>query len=82
MPVLVVLVAIVVIGFLTCGTAIAQQPEQPATGRAIHDLMRGLEIVPLDGQAKPFTLPALDGTRLALGDLAGRPALLYFWASW
>src|SRR5712692_11363480 len=48
---------------------------------SLEDLVMDLELVPMDGQTpKPFTLESLDGKRVALGDLAGRPALLYFWA--
>jgi len=50
---------------------------------ALDDLMGQLQIVPLAGHPAPaFTLETLDGTRLALADLSGRPALLYFWATW
>jgi cytochrome oxidase Cu insertion factor (SCO1/SenC/PrrC family) len=50
---------------------------------ALDDLLLGLQIVPLGGRPAPsFTLDTLDGTRVALADLAGRPALLYFWATW
>ena len=50
---------------------------------SLDDLLMDLQLVPLDGQApKPFVLESLDGRRVALGDLAGRPALLYFWATW
>ena len=54
-----------------------------AAAGSLDDLLMDLQIVPLDGRApKPFTLERLDGTRVALTDLAGRPALLYFWATW
>jgi hypothetical protein len=54
-----------------------------APGDTIEDLMMDLGIVPLDREpAKPFTLPTLDGKRVALAELGGRPALLYFWATW
>jgi cytochrome oxidase Cu insertion factor (SCO1/SenC/PrrC family) len=50
---------------------------------SLDDLLMELQLVPLDGQTpKPFALESLDGRRVALGDLAGRPALLYFWATW
>jgi len=50
---------------------------------ALDDLMGQLQIVPLAGQPAPaFTLETLDGARLGLADLAGRPAFLYFWATW
>ena len=50
---------------------------------SLDDLLMDLQLLPLDGQApKPFALESLDGRRVALADLAGRPALLYFWATW
>ena len=50
---------------------------------SLEALVMDLELVPLDSQApKPFALESLDGKRVALADLTGRPALLYFWASW
>ena len=50
---------------------------------SLDDLLMELQLVPLEGQApKPFALQSLDGRRVALADLAGRPALLYFWATW
>ena len=62
----------------------------PVTGRgaqvvagSLDDLLMDLQLVPLEGQApKPFALTSLDGRRVALGDYAGRPVLLYFWATW
>lgn len=63
-------------------------PPSPSRGvqvvaASLADLMMDLELIPLDGQTpKPFTLESLDGKRVALADLAGRPALLYFWATW
>jgi cytochrome oxidase Cu insertion factor (SCO1/SenC/PrrC family) len=61
---------------------LASRGAQVAAG-SLADLMMDLELIPLDGQTpKPFTLESLDGKRVALADLAGRPALLYFWATW
>ncbi|MAG36683.1 MAG: hypothetical protein CL878_10650 [Dehalococcoidia bacterium] len=38
---------------------------------------------PLVGQRAPdWTLPRTDGGTLRLRDLAGKPVLLFFWASW
>ena len=52
-------------------------------GRSLDDLLMGLQLVPLDRKTpQPFALESLDGQRVALADLAGRPALLYFWATW
>jgi cytochrome oxidase Cu insertion factor (SCO1/SenC/PrrC family) len=66
-----------------------RESSPPANGGAqvvagsLDDLLMDLQLVPLDGQApKPFALESLDGRRVALADLAGRPALLYFWATW
>ena len=65
------------------------KPGLPTTKRtqvaagSLDDLLMDLQLVPLDGRApKPFELQSLDGRRVALADLAGRPALLYFWATW
>lgn len=53
------------------------------SGDSVTDLMLDLRIIPLDPRpAKAFTLETLDGKRLAMAELAGRPLLLYFWASW
>ena len=50
---------------------------------SLDDLLMDLQLVPLEGQTpKPFALSSLDGRRVGLADLAGRPALLYFWATW
>ena len=55
---------------------------QVAAG-SLDDLLMELQLVPLDGRTpRPFALASLDGRRVTLADLAGRPALLYFWASW
>lgn len=52
-------------------------------GDTVDDLLMDLQVIPLDGEApKPFALPSLAGRTVALADLAGRPALLYFWATW
>ncbi len=46
-------------------------------------LLSDFQMVPLAHQAPPpFSLETLDGKKLSPGDLAGRPALLYFWATW
>jgi cytochrome oxidase Cu insertion factor (SCO1/SenC/PrrC family) len=50
---------------------------------SLDDLVMELQLLPLDGQTpRPFTLESLDGRRVALADFAGRPVLLYFWATW
>jgi hypothetical protein len=57
----------------------------PATSLAgdLNAHFRALNIVPLDGApAATFALPALAGQRVSLADFAGRPVLLYFWATW
>jgi hypothetical protein len=62
----------------------ATTARESATGvLKLDDLMGQLQIVPLAGQPAPsFTLETLDGARLGLADLGGRPAFLYFWATW
>src|SRR5262245_42665064 len=53
------------------------------TALAVNGLLEQLEIIPMAGRpAPPFTLDTLEGARFGLADLAGRPALLYFWATW
>ncbi len=61
------------------------RPAAPAGGGGAGDLpglMRELGIVPVRGTARPFTLPSLDGRTVTLADFKGRPALVYFWATW
>jgi hypothetical protein len=68
----------------------AEPPTAPAPAggpqtlpASLAALMRNLEVIPLDGTpATAFALETLDGRRLGLADVAGRPALLYFWATW
>jgi hypothetical protein len=83
-----VAVALVGVGLMAT-LAMRSSTPSPAGGGAqvvagsLDDLLMDLQLVPLDGQApRPFALESLDGRRVALGDLAGRPALLYFWATW
>lgn len=33
-------------------------------------------------KALPFSLKAVDGNQISLSDLQGKPAMLFFWASW
>ena len=61
----------------------APSPGGQLAAGSLADLMMDLELIPMDGQApKAFDLPSLDGRRVSLGDLTGRPTLLYFWATW
>jgi cytochrome oxidase Cu insertion factor (SCO1/SenC/PrrC family) len=84
-------VAIVaLVGVWLAASSLTQRGAPRATGGgatvvagSLDGLLMDLQIVPLDGQApKPFALDTLDGRRMTLADLSGRPALLYFWASW
>jgi cytochrome oxidase Cu insertion factor (SCO1/SenC/PrrC family) len=48
----------------------------------VQDLLRDFQLVPLDGAPPPvFTLESLDGKTVSLGELRGRPVLVYFWHS-
>ncbi|HEV8614494.1 MAG TPA: hypothetical protein VGU22_03280 [Methylomirabilota bacterium] len=49
---------------------------------ALTDALRALDLAPLLGTPPPFALVTLDGGVRRLADLEGRPALLYFWATW
>jgi cytochrome oxidase Cu insertion factor (SCO1/SenC/PrrC family) len=54
-----------------------------AAAGSVDDLLFDLQLVPLDGQRPhDFSLPGLDGRRIALRDLRGHVVLLYFWATW
>ena len=58
---------------------------RPGGGPAgdVVDLLWDLQIIPLDGKTPPaFRLERLEGGQLALDDVRGRAALLYFWATW
>jgi cytochrome oxidase Cu insertion factor (SCO1/SenC/PrrC family) len=58
----------------------------PAASAGADDLaaaIRGLDLVPLSGAAPGFTLELLaGGARVSLADMRGKPALLYFFATW
>ena len=78
-------IAVVVAAWLAA--LVPQTASAPDRGMVVagslDDLLMDLQLVPLDGQApKPFALESLDRRRVMLADLAGRPALLYFWATW
>ena len=52
--------------------------------KVLDDLLFELQLIPLSGQAPPdFELERLiDGKKVTLAELRGRPVLLYFWATW
>lgn len=79
--------------WLAVAIPMRRAPAPPTSPRAPHarsqvissldDLLMDLQLIPIDGQTpRAFRLESLDGRRVALADLAGRPALLYFWATW
>ena len=46
-------------------------------------LLQALQLVPLSAAPPPLALPRVDdGRTITLGQLRGRPVLLYFWAMW
>ncbi len=80
-----VLVASGIVLALVLGAPGSPVPAAPAGAdkSALDDLLFDLQLVPLGGAApRPFDLVGLDGRRMRLADLRGRPALIYFWASW
>lgn len=52
--------------------------------KVLEDLLFDLQLIPMSGQTPPpFELERLiDGKKVTLAELRGRPVLLYFWASW
>ena len=52
--------------------------------KVLDDLLFDLQLIPMAGQTPPaFELERLiDGTKVTLAELRGRPVLLYFWATW
>jgi cytochrome oxidase Cu insertion factor (SCO1/SenC/PrrC family) len=85
---LVVALAGVWLALAVPGRRTAAPPASPRAGAqvaaaSLDDLLMDLQLIPIDAQTpRAFALESLDGRRVALADLAGRPALLYFWASW
>ncbi|MBI2205702.1 MAG: redoxin domain-containing protein [Candidatus Rokubacteria bacterium] len=78
------LVAVVLGAALVIGLAIAltRGPEIQNRGAA-GPLLSELGFTVLDRTPAPdFTVERLDGGRLALADLRGHVALIYFWATW
>jgi cytochrome oxidase Cu insertion factor (SCO1/SenC/PrrC family) len=53
-----------------------------AADDALDDLLAALQVAPFgDQRPSPFDLESLDGRKVALADIRGRAALLYFWES-
>lgn len=75
--------ALLVAAGLALGTLTTRRPMAAAADSAFDTRLRELGMVPLGGRLpRAFSLPALDGGRFTLGQLTGRAALLYFWATW
>lgn len=51
-------------------------------GADLERLVGEFRLSPGGGQTPPLALAGLDGARVSLADLSGRPVLVYFWASW
>jgi len=62
--------------------AVTVPPRGDAQSTPLQERLRALDVSPLAGDPSPFTLTGLDGQRYSLASLKGRPALLYFWATW
>jgi cytochrome oxidase Cu insertion factor (SCO1/SenC/PrrC family) len=70
----------IAVALLLAGLALA-----PATAadRAVVEKLEAAGVTPIDGPPPAlFTLPDLTGKTVSLAELRGRPALLYFWATW
>ena len=53
-----------------------------AANDSLDDLLSAFQVTPLGDQAPaPFLLESLDGRPVALPDVRGRAAFLYFWDS-
>lgn len=75
---LVLLLAVVALGFGAARSARVAYAEPPIDVR-----LRELRVTPIGGRLpRSFALLALDGRRVTLGQLTGRAAFLYFWATW
>jgi cytochrome oxidase Cu insertion factor (SCO1/SenC/PrrC family) len=67
---------------LSCLALVVAAPAACAGGERLDDLAIDLLLVPLVRDPAPsLALEAIDGTRVALHELRGRPVLLYFWES-
>ena len=59
------------------------QPTSAGADAKIDDLLRDLQIVPLEPTLPPaFSGRDLAGAPVTLAQFRGRPVLLYFWATW
>ncbi|MEX2223914.1 MAG: TlpA disulfide reductase family protein [Candidatus Rokuibacteriota bacterium] len=55
----------------------------PAQGDDVDRYLRELGLVAVPGERPPaFSLPKVDGGKMALGDHKGKVVLVYFWATW
>ena len=75
----------VLVGLLVVALAGGIAPAPAADkDKVLDDLLFDLQLIPMAGQMPPdFELERLiDGKKVTLTELRGRPVLLYFWASW
>lgn len=63
--------------------ALAGPAPGPAQPKVLEDRMLDLEVTPIEPVAPPpLDVVTTTGVRVALGDVKGQAALIYFWATW
>jgi hypothetical protein len=74
----------VALAWCSCWPSASAAGARRRQGQGLDDLLFDLQLVPMAGQTPPaFELEKLiDGKKVTLAELRGRPVLLYFWASW
>jgi cytochrome oxidase Cu insertion factor (SCO1/SenC/PrrC family) len=74
---LAITIALLASGVLLTGSSLQAGPAD------VEVLLADLDVTVLPAAVPPqFKLDTFDGKPLALADLRGHPALIYFWATW